>query len=273
MTTNLTARFPLAVWATGLLTLFIGLGVSGQTLEQRIEDMNRREARAAERAQAEADAAAPDLRINERLATSINFEVSEMRARDALERWSAAAQVPLAIDWGSMEFQGVDAKQPVVVELEAVPAEVVLLVLMDSMSEEIDFVAEAHDWGVQLRTRPEANEDVATRVYDVRDLLADVPDFTDAPSLSLTDALSNTNSGGGGSGGGIFDIEEHSDEDRPLTRRERGELLIQLVRDTIEPDLWIEHGGEFSKIRYRDGKMIVRAPLYVHLQIGREALR
>lgn len=273
MTTNLTARFPLAVWATGLLTLFIGLGVSGQTLEQRIEDMNRREARAAERAQAEADAAAPDLRINERLATSINFEVSEMRARDALERWSAAAQVPLAIDWGSMGFQGVDAKQPVVVELEAVPAEVVLLVLMDSMSEEIDFVAEAHDWGVQLRTRPEANEDVTTRVYDVRDLLADVPDFTDAPSLSLTDALSNTNSGGGGSGGGIFDIEEHSDEDRPLTRRERGELLIQLVRDTIEPDLWIEHGGEFSKIRYRDGKMIVRAPLYVHLQIGREALR
>lgn len=259
-----------AATAIGLVAaILLPTAAAAQTLEQRIEDMHRREARAAERGRAAAEAATPDLRINQRLASPISYQVSETPVRDALERWSAAAEVPLAIDWGALELQGVDADRPVVVELESVPAELVLLVLMDSMSEELDFIAEAHDWGVHLRSRPDANKDVMTRVYDVRDLLVEVPDFTDAPRLSLTDALSNN----GGGGQGVFDVEEHSDEDRPLTRRERGELLIQLVRDTIEPDLWIDNGGEYSKIRYRDGKMIVRAPLYVHMQIGRDALR
>ena len=267
--------FSLSMVALCLAAFVFGLlpwSAEGQTLEQRIEDMQRREARQAERERAEAEAAAPDLRINERLATRISFVAQELGAREALERWAQATGVPLAIDWNALELQGVDADQPVVVELESVPAEVVLLVLMDAMSEDLDFVAEAHDWGLLLRSRPDANRDVMTRVYDVRDLLVDVPDFNDAPRLSLTESLSNTSSGGGG-GQGVFDVDEHDDEDRPLSRRERGELLIQLVRDTIEPDLWVANGGEFSKIRYRDGKMIVRAPLYVHMQIGRPSIR
>ncbi|MEM9420290.1 MAG: VWA domain-containing protein [Planctomycetota bacterium] len=42
---------------------------------------------------------------------------------------------------------------------------------------------------------PTAHE---TRVYDIRDLLVQVPNFTDGPEFDLNEALSNTNSGDGG---------------------------------------------------------------------------
>lgn len=257
-----------------LCVVVMAWSATSQTLAERIEDRERKLARAAEREAAEV----PDLQIDRRLASRMNFTARSVGVKQALSDWSAQTQIPLVIDWDAMEIDGVDPGLEIDLELEDVRTDTVLLVLMDSMSTELVFIAETHPWGVQLRSRLRANEDVITRVYDVRDLIVDVPNFTDAPTLSLTDALSNTNSGGGGAGGrsgggqGIFDVEDFSEEDRPLTRRERGELLVQLVRDTIEPDIWRENGGEFSRARYRDGRMIVRAPLYVHVRIGRPAI-
>lgn len=255
-----------------LCVVVMASSATAQTLAERIEDRERKLARAAERERAEA----PDLQIDRRLASRMNFAARGVGVRQALSDWSVLTQIPLVIDWDAMEIDGVNPDLEIDLELEDVRTDTVLLVLMDSMSTELVFIAETHPWGVQLRSRLRANEDVITRVYDVRDLIVDVPNFTDAPTLSLTDALSNTNSGGGDSGGGggqgVFDVEEFSEEDRPLTRRERGELLVQLVRDTIEPDIWRENGGEFSRARYRDGRMIVRAPLYVHVRIGRPAI-
>lgn len=263
-------------WSVALLAgLLTATAASAQTLQQRIDDMNRREARAQERADEEARAAAEQ--VNARLEANMSFVVTEVSVRDALDEWSALSGVPLLVNWHAMENEGVDPDKPLTIELAEVQAEVALLFIMDQMSEDLRFIAETESWGVRLRSRPEANRDVQTHVYDIRDLLVDVPNFTDAPRLSLQEALSNTNSGGSGSGsgggGGIFDVEEAGDADGPLSKRERGELLVQLVRDTIEPDVWRDNGGEFSRIRYSDGKMIVRAPLYVHVQIGREALR
>lgn len=257
-------------WWVGLLTLCVFAGSAvGQTLQERIEDRERKLARAAERERANA----PDLQIDRRLASRMDFSAREVGVKQALAQWALKTQVPLVIDWEAMEIDGVDPDLEIDLELEDVRADTVLLVLMDSMSEELRFIAETYSWGVVLRSRQRANQDVITRVYDVRDLLVDVPDFDDAPRLSLTDALSNTNSGGGGEGAeGVFDVEDFSEEDRTLTKRERGELLVQLVRESIEPDIWRENGGEFSRVRYSNGRMVVRAPLYVHVQIGRPAI-
>lgn len=249
----------------------LSVAASAQSLQDRIEDRERRLARAAERDRV----ATPDLRINERMTQRMDFSARGVGVRQALSDWSVQTQIPLVIDWNAMELDGVDPGVEIDVALEGARVDTVLLVLMDSMSTQLRFVAETYPWGVQLRSRVRANADVVTRVYDVRDLIVAVPNFTDAPSLSLTEALSNTNSGGGSggnAGGGIFDVETFSDEDRPLTRRERGELLVDVVRDTIEPDVWRARGGEFSRVRYRDGRMIVRAPRYVHAQIGRPAI-
>jgi len=260
-------------WVCGL-TLVVAAGPAvGQRLSDRIDAMHQKHSRQA--AAAEAELEIHDIQVNRRLARRMSFSTDAISARDALESWSRRTGIPMAIDWNAMEIDGVDPDLELELKFEDVKAEVILLFIMDGMSLDLKFIAEAHPWGIHMRSKLRANQDVITRVYDVTDLVVDVPQFTDAPSMDLTEALSNTSSGGGGSGGGggeIFNVEDFDDEDRTLTKRERGELLIQLVRDTIEPEVWQENGGEFSRIRYRQGRMIVRAPLYVHMQIGRAAI-
>ncbi|MEM9913621.1 MAG: hypothetical protein AAF911_01515 [Planctomycetota bacterium] len=270
MPTDVWPRLLMVVAGCWLSGAVVAPEAVGQTLAERMEHRERTLAREADR-QREKEAEA-QREINRKLAARIDFVASSISVREALLAWAGQTQVPLVIDWEAMELDGVDPGVEIDVELSGVRADTVLLVLMNSMSTDLRFVAEANPWGVQLRSRERANRDVVTRVYDVRDLVMEVPHFTDAPSLSLTDALSNTGRGGEGASVGIFDVEEFSEEDRPLTRQERGDLLVQLVRDMIEPDIWQENGGEFSRVRYRDGRMIVRAPLYVHVRIGRPAI-
>lgn len=266
-------------WMTWGLAAGMVLAVAGpswgQSLSDRVRSVRERRAKAAA-----AEAAEDARRIHAAMAAKTSMLLNQVELRDAFERWSEHTGVPLLIDWRAMELDGVDESLVIDVNLKDVRADTILLVMMDAASEDLRFVAEVESWGVKLRSRDRANRDVMTRVYDVKDLVMDVPDFTDAPSMDLRDALSNTSSGGGGNAGGgrgnqgaqIFNIEDFSDEDRPLTKQERGDLLIDLVRESIEPDIWRENGGEYSTIKYRNGLMIVRAPLYVHMQIGRAAV-
>ena len=62
-------------------------------------------------------------------------------------------------------------------------------------------------------------------------------------------------SGGGGGGGGEIRSEE-----------ERAQELIDLIRDTIRPDIWEENGGT-ATIRFFQGNLVVNAPRNVHAQL------
>jgi hypothetical protein len=140
-------------------------------------------------------------------------------------------------------------------------------------------------------TRNQAVRKPVVKVYDIRDLLFEVPNFDNAPDFDLNSALDNTSSGGSGtgtgrssgsssgggsSGGGgtIFDTEDDNNErDRRATKEERTEDLVQLIRETIEPDIWQAHGGQLCSIKDFDGRLIVNAPMFVHRQLGMPAIK
>jgi len=257
------------------VTLLLVVPGWGQSLSDRISHVRKQQQ--AQAAQESAEAQALAQQIADGMRRPMSMQLRGVPLRDAFEQWSRQSGVPLVIDWRAMALDGVDESVPIDLEMIDVRADTLLLYLMDGASQDLRFVAEVQPWGVQLRSRERASRDVMTRVYDVRDLLVDVPHFDDAPSMDLRDALSNTRSGGGGSEGGsssgVFRIDDFSDKERPLTKQERGDLLVELVRESIESDLWRANGGEHSSIRYRGGLLIVRAPLYVHMQIGRPAGR
>ena len=52
-----------------------------------------------------------------------------------------------------------------------------------------------------------------------------------------------------------------------MTRAERAEELLTLIRDTIYPDLWRENGGTASIRMFREN-LVVTAPRMVHEAIG-----
>ncbi len=255
--------------AASIVLLSLGVPVSSQTLQDRIDAVRMKRALEARERAAAVAPAEPVVTIDSKLAQRINFRLDRVGFRESLERWSARADVPMFINWAAMENDGVDPEVPVTLELEQLPAAQVLLVLMDVGSTEFRFIAEVEPWGVQVRTREQANRDTQVRVYDVADLVMAIPSFDDAPELELGDVLEASNSSGGGQT--IFQDDSESETDE-LSKQERGEALAETIRQTVEPDVWQSNGGEYSSMRYVNGRLIVRAPAYVHSQIGGSAV-
>ncbi len=54
----------------------------------------------------------------------------------------------------------------------------------------------------------------------------------------------------------------------PRDRRHAEEDLLTLIRSTIEPTLWEHHGGNVAHARIHRDHLVVRAPDYVHRQLG-----
>lgn len=197
------------------------------------------------------------------------FELEDVRMKSAFAMWSAQTNIPLVVNWNAIEQDGIDIERPVTMSLQNVPSMTVLNLMMQYCTSDgfSTLVLEAQPNYLEMTTKRQALRRPIVMVYNIRDLVMDVPNFTSAPSFNLTDALSNTNSGGGGNSGGgegIFGDEEDNEEERPLSRTERGEQIAQLIRDTIEPDIWLANGGEHASVRYFNGRLIIRAPQYVH---------
>jgi uncharacterized membrane protein YgcG len=180
------------------------------------------------------------------------------------------------VNWKALEPQNVTADTPVNIRVRAVSMRKVLNLLLSEASGG-DTLAWYVDGGViEVTTKEMADRKVYTKVYPVDDLIMEVPDFTNAPTFSLqSTSQQGQGSGGGGGGGGGGSgtgLFENSDQDRnskepTKTKAERGEELVQLVKDLVQPEIWVDNGGT-ATIRYYNGSLIVTAPRSVHEAIG-----
>lgn len=207
--------------------------------------------------------------------TSVNLD--EVPGKLALNIWSNQTNVPLVINWKSLEAQGVDPNAPVTLKLGNIPAEAVLnLIIQQIHPDPIDndeLLLDVQQWYVSVMTKEDALKRSTTKLYFIGDLLMDIPNFNNAPGFDLNDALSNTSSGGSNRSGGkgdseLFKFDDEDDAGERLTKEEKAERIAQMIRDTIEPDIWRENGGRYGSVRYYRGMLVVKAPEFVHEQIG-----
>ena len=264
--------------ALGILIVATLLGAwpgatSAQPLRERIDRIRR------ERTEARAAVdVGRGLSIRARMRTVVDpVVVEDATARQAFEWWSRTTGVSLVINWEMMESQGVDPGTPIDLSLRNVPAGRLLGLIMRQVApEQVELIYELTPWYVQVMTKEEANRNPAVRIYDIRDLLHEVPNFEGAPRMDLSSSLGGGGSSGGGGGrgssgggsGGLFGNSSFGEDEATSSKQERGEEIAQLIRDTIEPDIWIASGGTHSSIRYYQGRLIVKAPAYVQRQIG-----
>ena len=51
-------------------------------------------------------------------------------------------------------------------------------------------------------------------------------------------------------------------------KTDKAQQIMDLIMDVIEPEAWIENGGEWASIHYQEGALVVTAPDFVHRQIN-----
>jgi uncharacterized membrane protein YgcG len=129
---------------------------------------------------------------------------------------------------------------------------------------------------IEITTQQLADARTYVKIYNIEDLLFEVPNFDQAPDFNISQqggqgGSSGGSGGKGGGGGGGSPLfgggGGQQKEEKIKSRDERAQELVDLIVNTVRPEIWKENGGT-SSIRYFNGNLVISAPLSVHEMIG-----
>lgn len=118
---------------------------------------------------------------------------------------------------------------------------------------------------LQVGPKERLNKFKRVELYSVKDLLLEIPNYTEAPEFDLQSVLQNS-----GQGSSQSPFRDNGDQQGTPTKpiEERVNDLIKLLTELVEPEQWVENGGDGASIRYYQGSLIVNGPDYVHRQLA-----
>lgn len=204
--------------------------------------------------------------------TRIPAKLNGTRLADALAYVSATAGVTIDPDWNSLATVGIQPETPVEIDWpQEASAEVVLKRLLAKASTAGESPADyaVADGIVTVASAADVQRQTVTLLYNITDLLFEVPDFTDVPNLDLAQALRgggaapsgrrNPFDPGAGRGGG----EEPGSDARSQRVRE----IIRTVQKLVAPDSWRENGGDVGSIQELNGTLLVSTTPRNHAEL------
>ena len=172
-------------------------------------------------------------------------------------------------DWKALDGIGIRTDDEISLDLGRVSAEVALRRVLEQIGDHLDrpqFGIE--DGMVVITTENALRQRKVTLVYDIRDLLLEVPYFDNAPDFNLGSAISGGPTQADGAFGGGSRAQDDRDEvfgggtkkDDPR-RRSRDQLvdeIITIIQDVVDPERgWFETSGEGGKIQELNGNLII----------------
>jgi general secretion pathway protein D len=183
---------------------------------------------------------------------SVNFTDNSLG--DVLAFVQSVTNQNIDVDWSSLEQANIQKDSTVSLSLTNVTPKTLLDRLVQKISG-TDRSTRA-DWAVNDGVITVASEDKIRKnttlvIYDVRDLLHEVPDYTDVPRIDLQQALQAAGSSGGGGGGGQSPFREEGNDRRQQQRdrEQRMDDLISIITSNVDFDGWADNGGDTGKIQ------------------------
>ena len=183
--------------------------------------------------------------------TVVSFTFNEQPVMEALDFLQTLGNVNIVPDRSKFE----DPNKTITLKLTNVSLETAIKLLTEQLGlkwiirDGIVFISDEEG----IKRPPETN------AYDVRDLLADIPNFS-GPTFELQNIAGNR--GGRGSTGGTGGTSIFSEDTGTKTQEEAGKSadeslndLIDLIKQVIESGTWDEGSG--NAIRGRAGNIIV----------------
>ena len=159
--------------AATLVLTAVAPPAEAQSLEQRIAAVRQKE---------KAEQAARDKLAVSRISLQVGVvNKGKMAAKDALEYLSLVSGLPILINWKQMELEGINPETQVELIGRNLTLGAAIKLVMKQMVTDQALILEPTPHYVQIITRRQANQNRIIRVYPIGDLLAKVPNFTDAP--------------------------------------------------------------------------------------------
>ncbi|MGA0172068.1 MAG: hypothetical protein ACO3NL_00305 [Phycisphaerales bacterium] len=238
----------------------------------------------------------------------VSADFVETPAKDAFEYLKTVLGVPMVVRYDSDRnaTSGIDPDAPITLEVTQMQALEVLQLMLQQVEDLESCTWQLRDGYIEVGTKERLSAPAARelRMYPVRDLLFEVPYFDNAPDFNLNSSIqqggAGQGGGGGGSGGGGFGgggggggfgggggggfggggggggsggggggiFGDPGDDPERKSTEEKVQDLIDVIIETVEPDAWVDNGGDAATIRFYQDVLIIRAPDYIQRQIG-----
>lgn len=205
-----------------------------------------------------------------KLTKNISFEFNEGRLEDVVAYIAKETGANFEPLWNPGGGDGLDKEATVTMTLKDIDA-------LSALEKVLDAVAtgtgnDANTWQfsplgtVQIGPKKLLNKFKRVEVYDVNDLLFEVPVYDSVPEIDLAQVLQGGRGGGGGSpfSGGQGNRNDQRGEERENRRRARISEIQNLITSNVETDQWALQGGDGGTIATYEGHFVVSAPDYLH---------
>ena len=269
-------KTPISLVAAALSIACLAPGAFAQPLQERVN-----KGRQPQPAKAAAPSAAEK---PERPRKPAGLDLRDIPAKQAVEYIANASGVQIVVNWDNLQGAGIDPEHPVQLVGRGISAAKLLDMVCKQLSPDDALIWEVSGEIVEIITKEQANQRSVVMLYPIADLLHEVPNFSNAPTFDLqqitqqgsqggSGAVGGSGGGGGGRSGGSGSLfsgsgSRDSEKEKQKSAEEKAEQIADLIRQSIEPDIWRENGGTYGSIKFHNGNLIIRAPMYVHRQIG-----
>ena len=169
-------------------------------------------------------------------------------------------QLSFDVNWDSLEDVGIERETPITLNLAPVPVTTLLDRVLEKASASSFGDTDAADWAVTDGIVTVASDEVLRRntvleIYDIRDLIIEVPDYIEAPDFDLNSVLQS--GGGGGGGQSPFNDAGDGDEFEFTPIEERVEEITDIITENVDFDGWTINGGDTGQLQPYGASLII----------------
>ncbi len=189
-----------------------------------------------------------------------------------IERLADAHRLNISVNWHDLQQAGVERDTPIelVLPSEITLKKVLTEVLQQAGQGTVDVGFEVAEGVISIATQDFLDQRTYNAVYDITDLLMEIPDFTDAPAMDLH-AMTNRKrprvSEEADLPWQVGDDDDDEPESNPA-RESRVRKLISLIQDTIAPESWYDNGGSIGRISEINGQLVVTQNSASHAKLS-----
>lgn len=206
-----------------------------------------------------------------RLTRPITLDVQDQRLEDVIAFIETVTGADIEPMWLSADNpEGLDPDAQVTLTLSELPALTVIERVLSSVQDDFgggNTWQMSEDTGaIQIGPKVRLNRYKRTEMYDINDLLMEMPDYDEVPDIDLQNVLQG---GQGGQGGQSPFRDDQTNEREPrLTLDERAREIEDLITELVQPEQWQRNGGEGAVMKHYRGVLIVRGADYIHREIN-----
>ncbi len=216
-----------------------------------------------------------DIELNRKLEENLGDVRFEEQPFDQVKEFlEEITGLNLTVDWSDLENNGITRDAPVSLRLKEVSTRFVLDEILRQVGGEVRLAYSAREGVVRIATKERLDQITKeTVIYDIRDLLINIPSASRMAAFDVTQGLGQQGGGGGGGSSGMFGQNQNQGQRQGQDNQNVGNedlvgRIIDIIQSTVEPDSWIETGGGDGRIRELNGQLVIYNTSDAHRQVA-----